>query len=232
MPNKVIHQTQAGEIIFDGRKVAFLPKSKTLLVADLHFEKGSFLQMNGHAPLPAYDTQDTINALAAVISDYEPSHVVALGDSFHDIDAGLRLSEGHSRAINDMIKSLPEFTWILGNHDPDIPQSLLGQQQDHLTIDGFLLTHLPTGGAESVNICGHLHPKAKIKLRRRHLSKPCFACSDDRIIMPSFGTYTGGLWVTHTAITDVLNAPAQYYATDGEDIFQLSENSVQAYPSL
>lgn len=225
MPATLTHKTQAGDIIFDGRKVAFLPVSKTMLVADLHFEKGSFLQMNGHAPLPAYDTQDTINALAAVVADYSPNHIVALGDSFHDIDAGLRLSRAHSDAINAIINSVPKFTWILGNHDPDIPQALGGEQQDHLSLDGFLLTHLPTDGAEPVNICGHLHPKAKVKLRRRHLSRPCFACAANRIIMPSFGTYTGGLWVSHNAITDVLPRPTQYYVTDGDDIFHIGLNA-------
>jgi len=51
--------TRAGDIILDARKVAFLPESSTLLVADMHFEKGSYLREFGRSVLPAYDTHDT-----------------------------------------------------------------------------------------------------------------------------------------------------------------------------
>ena len=222
MSQSFTYDKAVSPIILDARKAAFLPRSKTLLVADLHFEKGSYLQMMGNSALPAYDTEDTLDRLSHIIKTYAPEHVVALGDSFHDIHAGERLPETAASELNALIESLPKFTWILGNHDPDIPTALKGEQQDHLEIDGFLLTHLPTPPeAEQTNLCGHLHPKIKIKIRRRTMSHPCFACSDSRIILPSFGAYTGGLFTDHDAIQSELGADKLYALTTPTGIYPM-----------
>lgn len=216
--------TRAGPIVFDYRKAAFLPNCETLLVADLHFEKGSYLQAIGGAPLPTYDTPDTLQRLLSLINVFRPKHVAALGDSFHDIHAGERMSRADFEAINAMVARMPRFTWILGNHDPDIPAGLRGDQEDHIECGGFLLTHLPTAPLRDggVNICGHLHPKVRIKTRRRAISRPCWAVSRERIIMPSFGTFTGGLDVTHPAIADELPGARAYFATTGKAVIALA----------
>jgi len=115
---------------------------------------------------------------------------------------------------------IADFTWILGNHDPDIPTSLKGHQHDHLEIDGFLLTHLPTPPEPGkTNLCGHLHPKKKVTVRRRNISHPCFACSDSRIILPSFGAYTGGLFADHHAIQSELGEDKLYALTTPTGIY-------------
>lgn len=217
-------ESRAGTIVLDGRKAAFMPKSRTLLVGDLHFEKASFLQMNGHAPLPAYDTDDTLARLADVIKAYAPDHVAVLGDSFHDEDAGLRLSAEHFTRINGVVESVAKFTWILGNHDPSIPKGLRGAQEDHLTVDGCLLTHLPVDGhGKAVNICGHLHPKVRFKVRNRRFSLPCFAGAENRLILPSFGTFTGGLYVDHPAIAETLFGKPQYCAVNKGDVYRVKQ---------
>src|SRR6185503_3481729 len=54
----------------------------TLLVADLHLEKGAAFAALGML-LPPYDTRTTLERLRKVIRAAEPSRVVALGDSFH-----------------------------------------------------------------------------------------------------------------------------------------------------
>ncbi|HEY9090482.1 ligase-associated DNA damage response endonuclease PdeM [Parasphingorhabdus sp.] len=201
MRKNVIYESSAGPIVLDAMKAAFLPRSWTLLVADLHFEKGSYLQSVGNALLPAYDTVETLSRLNEVIETYRPEHVVALGDSFHDVGVSERIDFQHVEMLNDIIRQVRKFTWILGNHDPDIPPALAGERVDHMEADGFLLTHLPVdAGLKQTNICGHLHPKASVTIRRRTLTYPCFACSDTRIIMPSFGAYTGGLFVDNPAI--------------------------------
>ena len=214
MSGRVEFRSSAGPIVFDHRKAAFLPECDTLLVADLHFEKGSYLQEIGGAPLPAYDTHDTLERLAALIADYRPAHVAALGDSFHDIRAGERITPENFADTNAVVASVARFTWILGNHDPDIPEGLAGDQEDHLECGAFLLTHLPTEAFvnDGVNVCGHLHPKVRIHTRRSKVSQPCFAVSRPRIILPSFGTFTGGLDVLHPAIAGELPGERAYFA--------------------
>ena len=226
MTRTVTYKGLSGIVILDMMKAAYLPKSQTLLVADLHFEKASYLQEAGNVVLPAYDTQETISKLKDIIGVYNPQHVVALGDSFHDIRAGSRIASKNVESLNIMISALPAFTWILGNHDPAIPEIIEGPREDHLEIDGFLLTHEPTAPAPNqTNICGHLHPKAKIIIRKRRLAHPCFACSDSRIILPSFGAYTGGLWTTHPAIKGVMGGNKMLALTALNGIFPIADTS-------
>jgi len=197
-------ETRVGTVILDARKVAFLPETQTLLIADMHFEKGSYLRHFGRSSLPAYDTQDTIERLIDITKDYAPKHIIALGDSFHDIAADQRLSSNSAASLNTLCEIGGEMIWVLGNHDPDIPNAVKGAREDHAQIDGFLLTHHPHSMTEGTNICGHYHPKAKISSKAGSVSAPCFAISQDRIIMPSFGTYTGGLWVTDLAFKEAM----------------------------
>lgn len=215
--------TAAGPIVFDARKGAFLPECETLLVADLHFEKGSYLQAIGGAPLPTYDTPDTLARLGTLVDIFRPRHVAALGDSFHDVLAGDRLSADDLTAMNDLVRGVERFTWILGNHDPDIPSRLIGDREDHMECGAFLLTHHPTTPLQEggVNVCGHLHPKVRIPTRRSSVPAPCWAVSRDRIIMPSFGTYTGGLDVRDPAIAQELNGARAYFATTGKALIAL-----------
>lgn len=198
--SKLTCRTRAGDIVFDGRKCAYLPKSETLLIADMHFEKGSYLRVKGRSVLPPLDTIDTIARLSQLVWEYAPKRIIALGDSFHDIEADQRLSPKDAQALNALTQSGAEWVWILGNHDPDIPNAVKGAREDHMTVDGFLLTHHPheTEGTE-VNICGHYHPKARVRSRAGSVSAPCFAVSDSCLILPSFGTFTGGLFVTDPA---------------------------------
>src|SRR5690606_21506603 len=69
----------------------FWPAERTLIVADLHLEKGSAFACRG-LMLPPYDTRQTLLRLAKVIDRLEAETIVALGDSFHDGDAAERIS--------------------------------------------------------------------------------------------------------------------------------------------
>jgi DNA ligase-associated metallophosphoesterase len=165
-----------------------------------------------------------LERLDALITTFRPKHVAALGDSFHDIHAGERMRAQDLDAMNAVVKRVERFTWILGNHDPDVPENLIGDREDHLECGGFLLTHHPTdplvdGG---VNVCGHLHPKVRISTRRSGVSAPCWAVSRERIIMPSFGTFTGGLDVNHPAIADELSGAKAYFATTQNRVVALA----------
>lgn len=204
MPNTQTYEThslktRAGELILDSRKVAFIPETKTLLVADMHFEKGSYLREIGRSVLPSFDTHDTIERLSEITQDYAPKSIIALGDSFHDVAADERLSSEAAKRLNQLMTPGCDLIWILGNHDPDIPSTLLGRREDHIQTGGFLLTHHPYTVQDGINICGHYHPKAKVNAKLGSVSSPCFAISEACIILPSFGTYTGGLYVSDPA---------------------------------
>ena len=69
----------AGEAaVLDLSGALYLPDRDTLLVADLHFEKGSSFARRGMF-LPPYDTRETLACLHEVIARLDPVCVVALG---------------------------------------------------------------------------------------------------------------------------------------------------------
>jgi len=221
MTSRQTLNTLAGDVVIDSRKVAFLPESETLLVADMHFEKGSYLRRFGRSMLPAFDTHDTIERLWTVAQEYKPRKIIALGDSFHDVDAYARLSPKSAERLNALKDEICGITWILGNHDPDIPAAVMGAREDHVQINKFLLTHHPYEEPSQFNICGHYHPKAKVSSRAGSVTAPCFAISKSRIIMPSFGTYTGGLFVSDPAFIEAMPDMTTVAMVYGNKLFQV-----------
>lgn len=179
-------------VICDVSGALWLPDERTLLVADLHFEKGAARAARGYL-LPPYDTRETLSRLGNVISRYDPARVIALGDSFHDRAGPARLAslETERAMLADMMRGR-DWLWLTGNHDPALPDSLGGDVAARTELAGVRLVHEPSleSGHE---IAGHLHPVAKIMGRAGRLRARCFARDARRCIMPAFGAFTGGL---------------------------------------
>ena len=186
-----VHAVNGVELVTDCAGVAFWPAEQALLVADLHLEKGSSFARRGQL-IPPYDTMATLKRLGACLEKWQPRRVIALGDSFHDAEASSRLSQSAFDLLNSFLQGR-DWTWITGNHDPSPPANLGGLVVDELQCGGLILRHEPTVDAEAGEISGHLHPKARLVRRGRSVRRSCFAASRSRMIMPSFGAYTGGL---------------------------------------
>src|SRR3984957_18879481 len=107
----------------DTSGAAWWPKTRTLIFADLHFEKGS-AYARGRQFLPPYDTRATLLRMAHALARYNPARVIALGDSFHDAGAADRLDED-ARGVLAAMGQAADFIWIAGNHDP-VPPSWAG----------------------------------------------------------------------------------------------------------
>jgi DNA ligase-associated metallophosphoesterase len=193
------------EIELDPSGAAYLPGSATLMVADLHFEKASAFAQRGR-PIPPYDTLATLDSLCNVIDRIGPKRVVCLGDSFHDEGAGDRLDPGTVLRFRELTQKL-DWVWIEGNHDPEPPDNLGGAIASELDLGRLVLRHLPSPGAAPGEIAGHLHPKAAVRVRGRRVQGRCFASDGIRLILPSFGAFTGGLNVLHAAFTGLFAGP-------------------------
>jgi uncharacterized protein len=125
------------------QSLLWLPDSKTLVVSDLHFEKGSAFAAKG-ALLPPFDTVETFNRLIAAIDALQPNLLITLGDSFHDIHAQYRLHSADKDRLRDLSRAVPTI-WIAGNHDPQVPSWLEGQRCTSFHHSGLTFTHEPTG---------------------------------------------------------------------------------------
>lgn len=198
-----IHAVNGVELVADAEGIVFWPAENALLVADLHLEKGSSFAKRGQL-IPPYDTITTLRRLTACLEKWRPKRVIALGDSFHDVTASERLSEESSAQLQTLMKGR-DWVWITGNHDPEPPVGLGGMVTAQLALGNLLLRHEPQIEAPSGEIAGHLHPKARLVRRGRSVRRSCFAASRDRMIMPSFGAYTGGLNVFDAAFAPLFD---------------------------
>jgi DNA ligase-associated metallophosphoesterase len=167
-----------------------LPAHDTLLVADLHFEKGSSFARRGMM-LPPYDTRETLLALSDAVFRFDPKTVIALGDSFHDIGGPDRLGEEERTTLADVQKGR-DWIWVTGNHDRILPDSIGGQVVEEISLGSLTLRHEPMAGQQA-EIAGHLHPVGKVVMRGRSTRRRCFLTDGQRCVMPALGAYAGGL---------------------------------------
>lgn len=211
------------EFVPDLSGALYATEFRTLLVADLHLEKGSSLARRG-VHLPPYDTRETLRHLEAVIAACSPAQLIFLGDSFHDVDA-------HERIPNDDIAKLRDITtrvttiWISGNHDPVVPVTIGGQLASEVSLGGVTLRHEPRAlGEGQYEIAGHLHPAASIDHRGHRIRCKCFIADERRIVMPAFGSFTGALGISAPPF-------AALFAPDAFHVWMLGGTAVHRFPA-
>ena len=75
-----------------------------------------------------------------------------------------------------------------------------------VAVGSIVFRHEPTGAVGE--IAGHLHPKARVVTRGRSVERRCFAADGERVVMPAFGAYAGGLNVRDAAFANVFDTLA------------------------
>ncbi len=183
-------------------------REHTLIVSDLHFEKGSSFAERG-IMLPPYDTRTTLMRLAALMRRYKPKRVISLGDAFHDGGAEERMDEEDAATLESLMRA-SQWLWILGNHDPEPPARFAAPCETELQIGALFFRHEPGEGRMRGEIAGHFHPCARVISEGRSLRRRCFAVCENRMIMPAMGAYTGGLNILDEAYAPFLTRPVAW----------------------
>ena len=186
------------------------PSRRLLVVGDLHLGKSERIARLGGAFLPPFETCDTLLRLQGDIDHFDPTTVICLGDSFDDSLAADALDETDLMSLS-ALQAGREWIWVTGNHDP-APLPLAGSLRSELVIEGLAFRHIahPGSGPE---ISAHYHPKASITLRGHRITRPAFLTDGQRLILPAYGTYTGGLPASHTAIRNLMQTGAHAILT-------------------
>jgi DNA ligase-associated metallophosphoesterase len=207
-------------LLLDAAGALYWPAERTLVFADLHFEKGSAFARSGQV-LPPYDTRATLARMTAALERHVPGRVVALGDSFHDRWAADRL-DVRDREMLLQLGSRAEWIWIAGNHDPAPPSWLGGRIVEELAIGGLVFRHEPSPTREPGEVAGHLHPCKSVVRHGRSLRRRCFVSDGSRLLMPAFGAYAGGLDVRDEAVRSLFGESFLAYVLGMRRVYTLA----------
>lgn len=186
------------------------PDRRMLVVSDLHFGKALRPVRWGGPMLPPYEVRDTLTRLEADIEATRAQQVICLGDSFDSPGVDLVLPTEERVWITQLQNRVTDWIWIEGNHDPG-PVSFGGRHMTEYQADALVFRHIAT--ADQNEVSGHYHPKARLRARGRSLSRPCFLVDQNRIIMPAYGAFTGGLFSHDPVLADLMTPKAQAILT-------------------
>lgn len=184
------------ELALGQGRALYWPAERALVVADLHLEKASWFAARGQM-LPPYDSRDTLERLADAVRHTGARRVICLGDNFHD-DAGALRLDAHCTGMLEALTRALDWVWIAGNHDEALPRGFGGTILPELELSGVTLRHEARRGESAPELSGHYHPKLRVNVRNRHIARPCAvlgrgAGGPERMILPAFGTLTGGM---------------------------------------
>ncbi len=200
------HFTFAGQALMAlGSGALFLPDRSLLCVSDLHLGKSERRARHGIAHLPPYETRDTLTRLEADLTATHAKTIICLGDSFDDRAAAEALPDDEKLWLKTL-EAGRQWVWIEGNHDPG-PMELGGMHLLEFNLPPLTFRHIAQTD-ESGEISGHYHPKASVRTRGGLVTRPAFLIDCDRIILPAYGTYTGGLYSHSRVLSDLMRPKA------------------------
>ena len=181
------------------------PGEALLCVSDLHFGKSERVARRAGQSLPPYETRDTLERLGHDLAETGARTVICLGDSFDDLQAADCLPTEDRLWIN-RLQAGRRWIWIEGNHDPG-PVEFGGEHRNQLNLCGLTFQHIASADGCG-EVSGHYHPKACLHTRGRMISRPAFVYDKDRLLLPAYGTYTGGLRTDSDVLSGLMQANA------------------------
>ncbi|WP_227270486.1 ligase-associated DNA damage response endonuclease PdeM [Roseobacter weihaiensis] len=181
------------------------PAEELLCVSDLHLGKSERVARRSGQSLPPYETRDTLTRLGSDLDATNARKVICLGDSFDDLTAAQSLSEDERLWIA-RLQAGRHWIWIEGNHDPG-PVEFAGEHLQQLTLQSLTFRHIAETCGQG-EVSGHYHPKVRVATRGRLISRPAFLVDAARLILPAYGTYTGGLTSDAARLSQIMQPKA------------------------
>jgi DNA ligase-associated metallophosphoesterase len=196
--------SEADVVLLPGR-AALLPSSRTLLVSDMHLGKAATFRQAG-IPVPEGSAQRDLARLERLVAEHDVDRLVVLGDLFH-------ARSGCTAAVFDEFAATrtrlagTRVVLVLGNHDRGVGRlpAALGIDACVPALDEppFHFVHEPATGVAAndrrlFTVAGHLHPTVSISSKSGdRLTDRCFVVEADALVLPAFGSFTGGHRVTY-----------------------------------
>jgi putative SbcD/Mre11-related phosphoesterase len=186
-------------VVFDARRAVYFREHRLLAVADLHLGYAWTHRAQGQL-MPVAAKDNALDRLGALILDYQPEHVVLLGDIVHRaLPVPALLDE--LRALLKIADGERQLVLLAGNHDRKLQQLMkqLGHPDALRTefVAGenvFLHGDRPATQPGARYVIGHEHPAISLGDGVATSRKfPCFLIAPTVLTLPSFSS-----WSAHT----------------------------------
>ncbi len=178
-------------------------EQRMLLIADAHLGKISHFRRYG-AAIPGNAMFKNFLKLDNAVDFFSPERICFLGDLFHSTlnnEWELFKDWGQRTALPIVL--------VAGNHDIINPSNY---RDINVTVvsewitNGFLLTHHPEERDGVFTLSGHIHPAIRLTgMGRQSLKLPCFFRTQNQMILPAFGEFTG-TYILQPCESDVVYA--------------------------
>lgn len=177
-------------LIFTDQSALFWEREKAVIISDLHVGKTAHFRKNGIA-VPSNILNDDLEKLKSSILNFQAKKLIIVGDFLH---------AGNNSDIDifcDWRGQFPdlEITLVKGNHDRINPQILqkacIKEMVDELFMSPFTFIHEPSVSEDRFCISGHIHPGVLLEGKIQRLKFPCYAISQNQLVLPAFSKFTG-----------------------------------------
>lgn len=194
------------------------PRFGLLALSDLHLGKAESLQREG-VPVPAEAGASDLARLGKLIDELRPQEVLILGDFIHQRTSW---TASLKSALHSFFMSHRNLDWglILGNHERGSEAELrdfpLAITTDDVKRESLIFTHGHRPQASGFYVAGHAHPVITLRDGPLRMRFPCFELRRSGLVLPSFGTWTGGQ-------ESVRQRGVRRFAVTPSEVFEVSE---------
>ena len=203
--------------------ILFWIDKKIAIISDLHLEKGSSFGSSRQF-LPPYDSEETLKKIFKATKNHEIKKIILLGDTFHDKNAFDRMSEKVFILFKSLIEKY-EVIFILGNHESKFEIGGINFLNEYVIDDiHFIHQALQTS---IFQISGHFHPVATVKSSIKKITAKCLLHTNNHIILPSFGEYTGGLNINNPVLKPFVSHESKIYMITNKSIYKFTSKEVE-----
>ncbi len=196
-------------------RMVWLPESRTLLAADLHWGKAQTFRHYG-IPIPHGVLEADLARLSETVSQKQAERILVLGDLVHhSTSLTPYVLETVSRWRNGPVMTSVSLALVKGNHDrhwQSLPEDWRITIHNAPLLEGcWAFDHEPGTAPSHFLWAGHVHPVVRVSGGIDSLRLPCFGIHKHYGLLPAFSYFTGGFLLD---------------AKDYQGIYVIAENHV------
>jgi DNA ligase-associated metallophosphoesterase len=203
--------------------ILFWLEKKIAIISDLHLEKGSSFASSGQF-IPPYDSEETLKKLINFLKTHEVQTIILLGDTFHDGGALNRMSCKVKLIFDSLVENY-EIIFVLGNHENKMKSPYIKFYERYIVDDIHFLHEAVL--EKKYQISGHFHPVASLKINSKKITEKCLIHSENHIIMPAFGEFTGGLNINNPVFKPFLNSNYYIYFLTKKSVYKFASHDIK-----